>query len=506
MQPDEMRDDDNLIPESFTVPQLLIFFGLALPATAAAQALGIGWDVTFGLVAGSALLAGLAPLGIGMLRPYLPQLSGRDIRSALLAPVAREEQPTEVEGSIIQQDAAPFADETVADSRHSTLLHLGATCRPEADAMLSRRIGLFGIPGSGKSNGVCVFLEELGKLAGVGVPFLLCDTEGEYEALCTDAFLMRPYRAGAHNLSEGQAFQFGQLILDQGLQVILDLQSYEDDNQAALVMIDVIAGMRAWSESRGNDERATCMIILDEASIWLPQRENESVLSKERDEHGLTLLARLQQAFFGTVVRRGRKRGIGFLFAAQRIAEIDKRCMQCDWLILFRQTLTNDIKRYEEMGVDGDLAAALAPGEAFVIDPAGNKAAHQFRPRRSPDQSRTPGLSSLARYASIQPDVQLPAPSATMEPLAPNPKRLPALYQKALDCYRPGMGYRQLAELIGVGKDKAGEVIKDLKKRGLIADEVSSSSASSDVSDASGALYQHEDDRSDDADDDGGAQ
>jgi hypothetical protein len=279
-------------------------------------------------------------------------------------------------------------------------LDLGSNFQPHASSILSKRIGLFGIPGSGKTNGLTVFLEELGRLRQIGVPFVLADTEGEYDVLHHPAYLLRPYKAGIHNVRGDNAFAFGQTVLERGRQVILNLQSYDDDNEAALVMIEIIRGMRAWAEARPNDERATCMFILDEASIWLPQRQEESSLSKEKDAAGQTLLARLQQAFFGTVVRRGRKRGIGFLFATQRPADLDKRCISCDWLILFRQTFPNDLNKYAELGVPKDVAQALAPGEAMVIDPQGRRHVQQFRQRHSPDRSQSPGLASLERHAA----------------------------------------------------------------------------------------------------------
>jgi hypothetical protein len=319
----------------------------------------------------------------------------------LLGVRRRREEPME-EDADFASDEQPEVEGQHNRPRHTTEDHLdlGPNFQPHASSILSKRIGLFGIPGSGKTNGLTVFLEELGRLRDIGVPFVLADTEGEYDVLHHPAYLLRPYKAGIHNVRGDNAFAFGQAVLERGRQVILNLQSYDDDNEAALVMIEIIRGMRSWAEARPNDERATCMFILDEASIWLPQRQEESALSKEKDAAGQTLLARLQQAFFGTVVRRGRKRGIGFLFATQRPADLDKRCISCDWLILFRQTFPNDLNKYAELGVPKDVAQSLAPGEAMVIDPKGHRHVQQFRQRHSPDRSQSPGLASLERHAA----------------------------------------------------------------------------------------------------------
>jgi hypothetical protein len=333
----------------------------------------------------------------------------RQLRKLTIAKAARTASTSQPASDDTTNDIVVTLPQQSDQDAQPDCLHLGCTLRPHASQILSKRIGVFGIPGSGKTNGLTVFLEELGKLpvydeqlqqwVAVGVPFVLADTEGEYESLHNTKYLTRPYKAGAHNVTQENAFQFGQSVLERGRQVILNLQSYESDDQAAFVMIEIIAGMRAWAEERENDERATCMFILDEASIWLPQRQEESVLSKQKPEGGTTLLARLQQAFFGTVVRRGRKRGIGFLFATQRPADLDKRCISCDWLILFRQTFPNDLAKYAELGVPKDVAQALAPGEAFVIDPHGTKTVQQFRERHSPDNSRSPGVASLQKHA-----------------------------------------------------------------------------------------------------------
>ena len=57
-------------------------------------------------------------------------------------------------------------------------------------------------------------------------------------------------------------------------------------------------------------------------------------------------------------------------------------------------------------------------------------------------------------------------PAAT--PTPENQRKLTSLHHQVLEHYQPGTGYRQLGEIIGVGKDKAGELIKDLKKWGFI--------------------------------------
>ena len=75
-------------------------------------------------------------------------------------------------------------------------------------------------------------------------------------------------------------------------------------------------------------------------------------------------------------------------------------------------------------------------------------------------------LSELAVYDQEQQE-EPAVPTITDE----NQRKLTTLHRRALEHYQPGLGYRQLGELIGVGKDKAGEIIKDLKKWGFIEAE-----------------------------------
>lgn len=323
------------------------------------------------------------------------QLPSDEQVNAHLQKMMRESQeqirPQEIHSIEKMQQEVTMPDQT---------LHLGPTLQPHADSILSKRIGIFGIPGSGKSNALTVFIEEIGKFRNIGVPFVLADTEDEYGALFSPTYLMRPYKAGSHNVIPENAYDFGLQVMERGLQVILNLQSYENDDGAALVMVEIIRGLRTFAEERTNDDRATCMFIIDETAYWLPQSVRESSLSREKDGAGLTVLDRLQHAVFRTVVRRGRKRGIGFLFATQRPADLDNRCISCDWLMLFRQTLPADLAVYDKMGVPKDVAPALAQGQAYVIDPHGDGAIDQFRRRHSPDNSKSPGIASLEKYAA----------------------------------------------------------------------------------------------------------
>jgi hypothetical protein len=293
---------------------------------------------------------------------------------------------------VAQQRAGQQGNHQV-EEHQDVVLHLSPSWTPSVNSFLSQRIAILGQSGSGKGNTIADLVEEIGPL---GVPQLLLDTEDEYSSLCQPCYLPRGVTVGAEHLTVENARAFGQSILADKLQVIVNLHSYESDDEAALVMCELIAGITEWEEALPISQRVSCLVILDEAAMWLPQSTGESILSKD-------VLARLQQTFFRTVVRRGRKRGIGFVLATQRIAEIDKRALSATWMILHRQTLPNDLRVYKEYGIAPEAARSLRSGQAYVLGPEGLCEVVQFRRRQSSDQAFTPGLASVRRHAPQRP-------------------------------------------------------------------------------------------------------
>jgi hypothetical protein len=172
---------------------------------------------------------------------------------------------------------------------------------------------------------------------------------------------------------------------------VLNLASYRQAEEAAQVMIEIIRGMQAWEMAQPVEERVSCMFILDEAATWLPQKVEESILSPE-------ILTLLQSTIFNDVVRKGRKRGIGFILATQRIAEVDKRALQSSWRFLHQQTEDIDLRRYKSIlpSLEKETVVNFEPGECLVVSPAGTFHT-QMRKRSSPHGAPTPGLESVTR-------------------------------------------------------------------------------------------------------------
>lgn len=290
----------------------------------------------------------------------------------------------------------PVEDRKVIPASASSLergINLSQDYLVPADDFLSGRKLIVGISGSGKSNSIGTYGEELGRLQ---VPFVLADTENEYEPLCDPRWLHNGILAGAtgaYSISVDNAEQFGRYVLENLLQVILNLQSYEMP-EAAQVMIGIIKGMREWQEDLPNEKRIPSDFILEEAVTWLPQYVNESPL-KAKDPQTFALL---QNTFFNDMVRKGRKRGLGITLVCQKIAELDNRALQSDGKLLHRQVEEADLERYRKMGITREESLSLQNGEAFLFTSHVSKMRIQVRHRYSPHGANTPGLQQLRQH------------------------------------------------------------------------------------------------------------
>ena len=282
-------------------------------------------------------------------------------------------------------------------------LPLAETFQPSIHTLLGAMVAIFGIRSYGKSNALAVIIEAL---APYDLPILICDTKDEYAGLVQPAYLRHGYMVGAPGFSanvpeevrlsylpvdEEHAFEFGKVLMNGHLQIVLNLKSYKNDDLAARVMCKIIEGISAWEEARPNAKRIPVEIALDEAHKWLPQQERESNVSRETQ-------VLLQNTFFSTIVRMGRSYGFGLIVASQRISELDKRCLQSTWQFLFKQMEDIDIKRYEVKDIPREEVLSLRQGECFVFCPLALGFRVQMYAKRSPDLSQTPGLAELKQH------------------------------------------------------------------------------------------------------------
>ncbi len=405
-------------------------------------------------------------------------------------------------------------------------LHLGEQFAPHADLVLSNRFAILGMPNAGKSNTIAVLSEELGRF---GVPLVLFDQKPEYARLCARPYFANPCSASASTLTPENACAFGEQIMRERLQVVLDLPSYQDDDVAAAVMIELVTGIWLWESQRPNEERLPCMLILDEADYWLPQSEQHAHVDRtKKDERGRSLFIRLQNTFFN-VVHRGRSLGMGMIVCSQRPANVDNRAIAvAEWKLLLKANMPHDLAVYKAFGVSPEVAMSLGRGQAYVIGPAEIKGVFQLRKRSSPDDSQTPGLTHLTRvpgqtaratemqrsvretqphveHASAQLSLEkiialleagkidertLVALMAKLPVVSPEPEEweegplpdrvvafeqkrrstaaLPADLERAYHLYEDGLSWEKFAKRLDVSKATAGHIIQRLRDKGAI--------------------------------------
>lgn len=300
-----------------------------------------------------------------------------------LLPLLEEYEAEEDEEDDLPQIEGPKEDETV---------YLSSDYRPHADNFLARRKLVVGISGSGKSNTTAVIVEEMG---GLNVPLILADTENEYESLCDKQYLPNGMLVDSRTVSVENAVQFGRHVLENNIQAIVNLHSYEMP-EAAQLMVNLIAGMKEWQEERANERRIPCEFLLEEATTWLPQNAKESPL------HGEAVFNDLQGAFFNDMVRKGRKRGLGLTVICQKIAEIDKRVLQSELKILHRQGELLDLEKYKKMGITFEETLALKNGECFLFSSGVYKLRLQIRQRHTEHGANTPDLRALRKHQKVR--------------------------------------------------------------------------------------------------------
>ena len=110
---------------------------------------------------------------------------------------------------------------------------------------------------------------------------VLADTENEYQSLCDPRFLPNGIlagRVGQCSVTVENAAQFGRYVLEQRLQVVLNLHSYELD-EAAEIMVNLIAGLRGWKRNEPTSSAFPCEFLLKEATTWLPQNVNREPIA-----------------------------------------------------------------------------------------------------------------------------------------------------------------------------------------------------------------------------------
>lgn len=265
-------------------------------------------------------------------------------------------------------------------------LALADNFQPDIDLIASEGIAAFGMKGAGKSNALARLLEQLSRYP---IPYFVPDTKGEYTGLTTVSHASRFVVATANGCPTGQE------ILQNRLQVVMDLRTWETDEGAALAMSQILNEMFAYASQLPPTDCVPCPCVLDEAQYWLPQNP-VSYLSKD--------IARQLRDSWHVLATRARSLGLVPSYFTQNISELHKSVMrQCGIYILMRQFLDADLDRYCEFIKSSSPASlkrmirSFSAGKAIIILPDGVQVKTQFYPRESAHPSHTPTVRALVQ-------------------------------------------------------------------------------------------------------------
>src|SRR5450755_3359754 len=276
-----------------------------------------------------------------------------------------------------------------AGSASSKMMDLSPSLQIDVDQVIGQQVLAAGVQGSGKTNFGVLFVEQL---AQYSVPLVIFDKESDWES-AVDVF-PRGVLATRDNCPSGQD------VLDHGLQVVYALSSWDDEDERARLICSVVSQLISWAECQPMNERVPCLIVLDEASYWLPQRRGTSL--------SVDSYKQLAEAF-KNVSSIGRKRGLTPMYLTQKISQTSKAVLNPGIFAFFRTGLKNDLNAYLEY-IHSELTAkqmkariaAFSDGKAIVLLPGGQQKIVTFHRRKSEHISHTPkSQAALNKYAGM---------------------------------------------------------------------------------------------------------
>jgi hypothetical protein len=276
------------------------------------------------------------------------------------------------------------------------VLVLADNLRVHPDVLIGNGNGIFGsgVQGSGKTGILVRILEQA---AQFHVPMVVFDREGDILPA------VEKFPRGV--VGTYQNCPSAKDVIKNGLQVIYDLSSWETMDDRGNFIASMVNSLYKVVDGLPVSHRTPCLIALDEAALFLPQRRGE-VFSED--------VIRTMINAFHNVATTGRKRGLTPVLFTQKISEINKLVLSPGTYIMGRQTVHTDLKRYLDYIERDDVLSymtdrqicqfisSLQPGRAIVKLANGEQHICQFYPRESVHLSHTPSTqAALNRYAGL---------------------------------------------------------------------------------------------------------
>ncbi len=434
---------------------------IAEPALAMAHQGGIG--VIVGLAAGAAAYA---------LIDDIEMKTGKTF--ALPVPERKRDRPRAAGkpsplyrlfvGKSVREERATLIDEETPSAVELLENNHMVVFSPEMTLAVNEVIdaGIFvsGMKGSGKSEFAARVMEEIGQYP---IPQVIYDLKGDFVSLVQSDM---PYVENGLILASNTIYS-GETILSCGLQVVVDLRTWPDMESRAEVIARLNSELLQYAMTIPEAERFPWFVHLDEAQQYVSQQQPVGI-----EKHTWRWVT---QSVMNLGVL-GRAYGAVPCLYTQRIADIHKDVIsQQELRVFMKAALHNDLQCYERY-LNPEIATretfqGFRAGDAVVVLPSGRQIVTRFDRRNSKHGSHTPHLTGVLgrRFAPLEQksEPHMPAlePRASTGTIA---QKVPPELQLALEAYKPGMSYRDLAEALkrrghDIGKDTAGRYIQQLK-------------------------------------------
>jgi len=418
--------------------------------------------------------------------PYASaEVIDNDKYTRLLPTVSSDEDNRLVDKDDLERDIDEGADKgrvaaIIGENPRRRLL-LADNFQPDANDPLATGVFVVGIPGSGKTVTLALFLEQY--IKRFHLPAVVFDIVGDLKSIVEDGRICPRGLVAMPNALPSMA-----QVVRYRMQVIVDLQQCRRPGEAFLnyelagqLIAQTLKDLMNAQSAIDPQKRLPCLVGLDETHIWAPQIP-PSYLSPMTAKDLLDTLT--------VVATTGRKYGVVPFFAAQRIPKVHKDIIAgCETRLLGKADLDNDIRRYREYvnsEVITDRGIRQLPRGCMVVCMNGERLIVQFYQRESRHTSHTPGvtqaldhlvgnvppelLASISRPLEAAPSVSTPISRPNTPPTGGFTTAIPAQLRRAREVYRSGMSHRDLARAMGIDSRTAIELIRQLRTRRLIGE------------------------------------
>ena len=273
---------------------------------------------------------------------------------------------------------------------------LADNLRVHPDVLIGNGNGIFGsgVQGSGKTGILVRILEQASQFH---IPMVVFDREGDI--LPAIERFPRGVMGTSSNCPTAKD------VVRSGLQVVYDLSTWQSMDDKGQFIAHMVNSLYKAVDALPVSHRTPCLIALDEAALFLPQRRGE-VFSTDTYKS--------MADSFHAVATTGRKRGLTPVLFTQKISEINKLVLSPGTYVMGRQTVHTDLKRYMDYIERTDIfsymterqicqfVSTLTPGRAIVKLANGEQHICQFYERESVHISHTPTTqAALNRYANL---------------------------------------------------------------------------------------------------------